>query len=52
MTLQKKYLWTSIKARKRKRSLGSQIDHSTDEAGECGLTEAVEGRIFGKYQPK
>jgi hypothetical protein len=52
MTLRKKYLWTSIKARKWKRSLGGQIDHSTDEADECGLTEFVEGRVFGKYQPK
>jgi hypothetical protein len=52
MILQEKYLWTSLKARKRKRSLGSQIDHSTDEAEECRLTESVEGRIFGKNQPK
>jgi len=52
MTLHKKYLWTSIKARTRKRSLGGQIDHSTDEAGKLRLRELVEGRVFGEYQPK
>ena len=35
MALRKKYSWTSVQARKRKWSLRSQMDHSTDEADEC-----------------
>ncbi|HZX13307.1 MAG TPA: hypothetical protein VFF49_02795 [Thermodesulfobacteriota bacterium] len=36
MTLHRKYQRTSVEARRLRRSLGSQIDRSTDEAGNDG----------------
>lgn len=35
------------KSKEMEMATGSLMDHSTKEAGECRLTEPVEGRILG-----
>ena len=44
----REYERTSVTARILKYSSETQIDHSTDEAGECRLTDSLEGREVGR----